>query len=367
MRIAHVRERHAPAGAPWRLAAALDGEQALHWLDLEVARRRAWRRMPNRAHNSACFTAADDDARRAPRTRSAGRRAGRAGRRLPAARRSRRRRRRAGGGRPRLRAAGPAAADVPRLLRLRAARRDDVGPPRRRDPRGVVSGCRSSTSRTSPRCAARASPCGRRAAARSSTSSSRSGRSSTRPVLDLTAERAEEAIGGYFVAQRLVGAGPPARRDDGPAGPGEGQGLRDDHRAVDRDAGRARRSARAAGATAPDLAMTAVVRARRRHGSRRRGVARLVVERALLVRRRCSRAPRPTSASGRATCSAAARSARAASSRSRTRRWGAGSSRARGHAGDRTRSARSRRRSSRVPSGLMTTQQPRLAAKAEDA
>src|SRR5262245_40025781 len=42
MRIAHVRERHAPAGAPWRLAAALDrGETPARWLDLEVARRRA--------------------------------------------------------------------------------------------------------------------------------------------------------------------------------------------------------------------------------------------------------------------------------------------------------------------------------------
>ena len=40
MRLAHVRERHAPAGAPWRLAAALDTESAT-WLDLEVARRRA--------------------------------------------------------------------------------------------------------------------------------------------------------------------------------------------------------------------------------------------------------------------------------------------------------------------------------------
>ena len=39
MRLAHVRERHAPAGSPWRLAAALD--DGLHWVDLEVARRRA--------------------------------------------------------------------------------------------------------------------------------------------------------------------------------------------------------------------------------------------------------------------------------------------------------------------------------------
>ena len=40
MRLAHVRERHAPAGAPWRLVAALD-EHGRSWVDLEVARRRA--------------------------------------------------------------------------------------------------------------------------------------------------------------------------------------------------------------------------------------------------------------------------------------------------------------------------------------
>ena len=54
MKIAHVRERHAPAGAPWRLAAALDGgDSPLRWVDLEVARRRAVRREPALAHDSA--------------------------------------------------------------------------------------------------------------------------------------------------------------------------------------------------------------------------------------------------------------------------------------------------------------------------
>ena len=53
MRIAHVRERHAPAGAPWRLAAALDpGEAPVRWLDLEVARRRATAARPTLAHSS---------------------------------------------------------------------------------------------------------------------------------------------------------------------------------------------------------------------------------------------------------------------------------------------------------------------------
>ena len=53
MRVGHVRERHAPAGAPWRLAASatLDGP----WIDLEPARRRLVAGDAARAHNSALF------------------------------------------------------------------------------------------------------------------------------------------------------------------------------------------------------------------------------------------------------------------------------------------------------------------------
>ncbi|MEA2577082.1 MAG: hypothetical protein QOD78_670 [Chloroflexota bacterium] len=51
MRLAHNRERHAPAGAPWRVAAALDVDGST-WLDLEVARRRAVAARPERAHDS---------------------------------------------------------------------------------------------------------------------------------------------------------------------------------------------------------------------------------------------------------------------------------------------------------------------------
>ena len=51
MKLAHVRERTAPAGAPWRLAAALD-RPAVHWADLEIARRRAVAERPARAHDS---------------------------------------------------------------------------------------------------------------------------------------------------------------------------------------------------------------------------------------------------------------------------------------------------------------------------
>lgn len=51
MRLAHVRERHTPAGTEWRLAAALD-PAAGTWLDVEVARRRAVAATPNLAHDS---------------------------------------------------------------------------------------------------------------------------------------------------------------------------------------------------------------------------------------------------------------------------------------------------------------------------
>jgi fumarylacetoacetate (FAA) hydrolase len=54
MKIAHVREDAAPAGAPWRLAAALDNDGS-RWLDLEEARRSLVARDPARAHNSSLF------------------------------------------------------------------------------------------------------------------------------------------------------------------------------------------------------------------------------------------------------------------------------------------------------------------------
>jgi fumarylacetoacetate (FAA) hydrolase len=58
MKVAHVRESHAPAGAPWRLAAALDpSEEPATWLDLEVARRRAVAADPGLAHNSTLHRA----------------------------------------------------------------------------------------------------------------------------------------------------------------------------------------------------------------------------------------------------------------------------------------------------------------------
>jgi len=60
VRIAHVRERHAPAGAPWRLAGCLDGRAATvaapaTWLDLEIARRRLVATDPNLPHDRVLF------------------------------------------------------------------------------------------------------------------------------------------------------------------------------------------------------------------------------------------------------------------------------------------------------------------------
>jgi len=52
MKVAHLRERHAPAGAPWRLAAALSDAT---WLDLDVARRRAVAADRNLAHDRALY------------------------------------------------------------------------------------------------------------------------------------------------------------------------------------------------------------------------------------------------------------------------------------------------------------------------
>jgi fumarylacetoacetate (FAA) hydrolase len=65
MKVAHVREVNGPAGAPWRLAVALEAPLAerrdrpaappSRWLDLEPARRRIVARDPGRAHNSVLF------------------------------------------------------------------------------------------------------------------------------------------------------------------------------------------------------------------------------------------------------------------------------------------------------------------------
>jgi fumarylacetoacetate (FAA) hydrolase len=53
MKIAHVRESTAPAGTPWRLAAAVDaGDAPQRWLDLEPIRHSQVQADPRLAHNS---------------------------------------------------------------------------------------------------------------------------------------------------------------------------------------------------------------------------------------------------------------------------------------------------------------------------
>ena len=54
VKIAHIRERNAPAGSPWRLAAARDTAVS-RWLDLDDARQALVVEIPSRAHNSALF------------------------------------------------------------------------------------------------------------------------------------------------------------------------------------------------------------------------------------------------------------------------------------------------------------------------
>jgi fumarylacetoacetate (FAA) hydrolase len=54
MKIAHIRERNAPAGSGWRLAAARD-PAGKRWLGLEDARQGMVVENPARAHNSALF------------------------------------------------------------------------------------------------------------------------------------------------------------------------------------------------------------------------------------------------------------------------------------------------------------------------
>jgi fumarylacetoacetate (FAA) hydrolase len=55
MRLAHVRELNGPAGASWRLAAALDDGPAPAWVDLEVARRRRLAARSSLAHDTVLY------------------------------------------------------------------------------------------------------------------------------------------------------------------------------------------------------------------------------------------------------------------------------------------------------------------------
>jgi fumarylacetoacetate (FAA) hydrolase len=75
MKIAHVRERNAPAGTGWRLAAAHDTD-GRRWLDLEEARQGLLVEDARRAHNSVLFrqpvTTLDDHLARGMRIEALG-------------------------------------------------------------------------------------------------------------------------------------------------------------------------------------------------------------------------------------------------------------------------------------------------------
>ena len=208
MKIAHVRERHAPAGAPWRLAAALpvadgvaapgDGQRPRRWLDLEVARRRAVAADREPRPRPRPPPPAGDDARRPPRPRAAGRGPRRARRGLRA-RGDERRRRRPRRRRPRVRPADPAAAEPARLLRVRGPRPDDVGAPRRRGARGLVPPADLLLQQRVGDPRPGRAGLGAGGVDASSTTSWRSRRWSTRRPSTCPPERGEEAIGGYTI------------------------------------------------------------------------------------------------------------------------------------------------------------------------
>ena len=250
MKIAHVRERHAPAGAPWRLAAALDpGEAPARWLDLEVARRRAVAARPAPRPRRVAPPPAGHDARRPSRARAA-RRGARAtwstgfeprddGRRRRAGRRRISRSGRRSCGRRRSATSTRSRATSGRCGSAAAARCPRPG-----------TACRSSTSRNVSEIRGPDEPvwCAG-GVARSSTTSWRSPRSSTRRRVDLPPERAEEAIGGYTIFNDWSARD--LQRDETAVrlGPAKGKDFASVVRAVAGDAGRAGRRARRAPAS----------------------------------------------------------------------------------------------------------------------
>ena len=140
MKIAHVRELHAPAGAPWRLAAGARRPPA----SVSTGRTSSWLAVgpspadPNLAHDSVLHrqpvTTLDDHLARGLRVESLAELVDVV--------------RRRGADRTKttpclkppssFRPADPPAAVAPRLLRVRGPRQDDVGTARRRGARGLV-------------------------------------------------------------------------------------------------------------------------------------------------------------------------------------------------------------------------------------
>ena len=140
---------------------------------------------------------------------------------------------------PRLRPAGPPAAVAARLLRLRGSRPDDVGAPGRRGSRGLVPAADLLLQQRlrDPRAGRPDLVAGGLAGARLRAGGGR--RWSTRRRVDLSPERAEEAIGGYTIFNDWSARDLQREETVRPARAGQGQGLRELVRTV---AGHARTS-----------------------------------------------------------------------------------------------------------------------------
>ena len=291
MRIAHVRERHAPAGralaAGRGASTAADGARSL---DRPRAGPSAGRRRPTRAGaRQRPASAAADDARRPPRARPAGRGAARPRRGLrrratTTTRRSSTRRTspsvRPSSARPRSATSTPSRATSGRCGSAAAARS------RRRG-----TGCRSSTSATRRRSAGRTIRSGRRRRRGARLRARGRGPRSTRPAVDLTPSGAEEAIGGYTIFDDWSARDLQREETTVRLGPAKGKDFA---------------SSFGPWLVTPDELADARVGDRLRPGDDRRGERdrdqpRPLVRRAVLVRRRCSPAPRPTPGCARAT------------------------------------------------------------------
>ena len=290
--------------------------RSTHWLDLEIARRRAVAALPALAHDSVAPSPADHDARRPPGPRPAGRGPGRTARGIRAARR------------PRCRRAMIDADDLrfgPPILRppsyrdfyaFEAPRADDVGAPRRRSPGGLVPPADLLLLATPRRSAGPDDPVWAPRGSEELDYELEVGAlidTPARPVAD----RAEEAIGGYFVFNDW------SARD-----------LQRDETAVRLGPAKGKDFASSIGPwlVTPDELADARRRGDRLgpgddgDGQRRRDEPRPLVRCPVLLRpdgRTCVRRRR---AFARATSSAAGRSAAAACWRSGTRRSGAISS-----------------------------------------
>ena len=317
MKVAHVRERHAPAGSPWRLAAALDGGEAPR----AVARSRG-RPTPSRRSRPAAgpqrdaLSAAADDAGRSPRAWTRG------SRRCASSSRASR----AGTKRttPSIDAAGLAFG--PPVLR----------PPSLRDFYAFEGHVRTMWERRGgevPETWYRLpifyfsnvsevrgpdDPIWSPAASQELDYELEVAAVVDTPARDLSPERAEEAIGGYTIFNDWSARDLQREETVGPARAGQGQGLRELVRAVAGDARRAGRRPRRERLRPRDD----------RRGQRHRDEPRALVRRAVLVRRDARPRIGRRRSCGPATSSAAGRSGPAACSRSATRPSAATSSRA---------------------------------------